>query len=44
MWDNFFDVLGTITAWGMYVMLAVTVFVIAKAILSGLWMLLEMLL
>jgi hypothetical protein len=42
MWSHFFDALGTITAWGMYAMLAVTVFVFAKAILSGLWMLLEM--
>lgn len=35
--DNFFDVLGTITAWGMWLMLCVIAFIFIKAMILGLW-------
>ena len=44
MWSSFFDALGTMTAWGMYIMLCVIAFIFIKAVLTGLWILAKTLL
>lgn len=37
MLSNFFDVLGYVVAWGMWLMLCVAAFVLTKTITLGLW-------
>lgn len=38
MWEQFFDALGTIVSWIMWLMLCLIVFVWVKAALTALWL------